>query len=122
MKSAQNLTIRRIFFFFIMYRSVHQGVKKLNAPKSKRSYRHSCKLCPKLFQSPIDLSTHMRTHSGDKPFSCEHCHRAFSQKGTMYLLFPSSHHRLCTYSIFPITRMKSVSSSQVFELPEYYCL
>ncbi|KAI9668992.1 MAG: hypothetical protein M1829_005220 [Trizodia sp. TS-e1964] len=39
--------------------------------------RHKCKVCDKRFTRPSSLQTHMYSHTGEKPFSCE-CGRSFS--------------------------------------------
>lgn len=42
--------------------------------------KHKCKVCDKRFTRPSSLQTHMYSHTGEKPFSCdvEGCGRQFS--------------------------------------------
>lgn len=42
--------------------------------------KHKCKICDKRFTRPSSLQTHMYSHTGEKPFSCDHegCGRHFS--------------------------------------------
>lgn len=52
-----------------------QKVKDLN--------RDYCKLCSKHFGSASALETHIRSHTGAKPFTCSICEKSFSTKGNL---------------------------------------
>ncbi|KAK3336601.1 hypothetical protein B0T19DRAFT_44219 [Cercophora scortea] len=47
---------------------------------SSTQKKHQCKVCDKRFTRPSSLQTHMYSHTGEKPFSCdvEGCGRHFS--------------------------------------------
>lgn len=44
-----------------------------------RSSTTVCSVCDKSYSSPSSLLSHMRLHTGVKPFACPHCSRSFTQ-------------------------------------------
>ncbi|XP_008278085.1 zinc finger protein 770-like [Stegastes partitus] len=54
--------------------------QELISSKSKITLKHQCPKCLKVFCSPSKLRRHFLIHTGQKPYSCAVCRRAYRQK------------------------------------------
>ncbi|XP_076288459.1 uncharacterized protein LOC143212971 isoform X2 [Lasioglossum baleicum] len=52
-------------------------------PQGLHLPKYPCKVCGKRFLNNRTLETHMRVHTGEKPFKCDVCGRSFSQQGNL---------------------------------------
>lgn len=52
-------------------------------PQGLRLPKYPCHMCGKRFLNNRTLQTHIRVHTGEKPFTCEICNRSFSQQGNL---------------------------------------
>lgn len=57
----------------------HNPTKKAKVPLSERPYACPVDNCPRRFSRSDELTRHMRTHTGQKPFQCRICMRNFSR-------------------------------------------
>ncbi len=51
--------------------------------KFNHEYRYKCSHCDKKFATPQILASHIRTHTGEKPYVCETCGADFKSKPTL---------------------------------------
>ena len=61
-------------------RKINENSKKLF--KSQRK-KYQCELCCWVFLRKARLEDHKNTHSGEKPYICQHCEKAFSGRDVL---------------------------------------
>ncbi|KMQ91082.1 putative zinc finger protein 846 [Lasius niger] len=45
--------------------------------------KYPCRHCGKRFPNNRTLETHIRVHTGERPFKCQYCEKSFSQRGNL---------------------------------------
>ena len=56
---------------------------ELRKKNSKKSKNHFCTYCEKKFSANHLLKQHLRSHTGERPFSCNYCEKRFTQSHSL---------------------------------------
>ncbi|XP_023209344.1 oocyte zinc finger protein XlCOF28-like [Centruroides sculpturatus] len=67
-----------------MYGSHLDEILSKIPPNDPRIIRRKCNFCLKVCPTPSELTRHLRTHTGQRPFTCNFCNYTFTTKGNLY--------------------------------------
>jgi len=67
----------RLNVLFVVNGSVDHLAKHSRIHSGEKPYK--CRECDKAFSVPQNLTSHMRVHTGDKPYKCSLCDKSFRQ-------------------------------------------
>ncbi|KAF8769908.1 Zinc finger and BTB domain-containing protein like [Argiope bruennichi] len=56
---------------------------KIKESDGKMVNYHKCQICSYTSYYVTHLKRHVRTHTGERPYKCEVCHRGFSDKSAL---------------------------------------
>ncbi|WAR18139.1 ZN282-like protein [Mya arenaria] len=79
----------------------HLSVQCAGRDLPEKSMQYECKFCGKRLVTPSRLIEHERTHTGEKPFKCQICGKAFSRKRVMVGHIYTCHYNICGRSFKP---------------------
>ncbi|OXA54104.1 Transcription factor E4F1 [Folsomia candida] len=77
---------------FKLKNRLHSHIKSIHTAGYVAPKAHKCPQCDRSFQFPAFLKTHvLQAHSGERPFTCNHCGKGFVMKSALTLHLKGKH-------------------------------
>ncbi|XP_070574978.1 uncharacterized protein [Ptychodera flava] len=100
----------RLDSHYTFERSQYESDLKLSREKDTGMYR--CYFCDKNFHQPFHLKIHIRTHTGDRPYSCNYCTYSGTQVASIRSHLKSKHKNVAYTIITRKSKSKGLADDE----------
>lgn len=72
-----------------------------------------CQYCKAIFAQSIELTRHVRTHTGDRPYVCRECGKGYNQASRLSVHLQTSHSESTLAQTRDCTPVSSIRSHTI---------